>query len=70
MKRIIFGIVIVIIIGLIFLKLENASIPKNTTPNTSDSIISGEFDQNKNKSEEDWKKILTSEQYHILREAG
>lgn len=70
MKKIFFGIAIVIIIGLIFLKPESVSIPKNTTPNTSDLIISGEFDQNKNKSEEDWKKILTPEQYHILREAG
>jgi peptide-methionine (R)-S-oxide reductase len=70
MKIIIFGIAIVIIIVLIFLKLENTSIPKNTTPKTSESVISGAFDQNKFKPEADWKKMLTPEQYHILREAG
>lgn len=70
MKRIIFGIAIVIIIGLIFLKLENSSIPKNITPEAVGSVISGTFDRSKFKPEVEWKKILTPEQYHILREAG
>lgn len=35
-----------------------------------DQIISGAFDQYKQKSDAEWKKILNSEQYHILREAG
>jgi len=33
-------------------------------------IISGSFDKNKLRSEEDWKKILTSQEFNILREAG
>lgn len=36
----------------------------------SGEIIAGAFDKNKLKSDEEWKKILTSEQYYILREAG
>lgn len=68
--KIIIGIAIVMVVGLIFLKLENSSIPKNITPETVGSVISGSFDQNKFKSEVEWKKILNPEQYHILREAG
>ncbi len=33
-------------------------------------IVSGSFDKSKLKTDEEWKKILTSEQYHILREQG
>ena len=33
-------------------------------------IISGSFDKSKFKTDAEWRKILTSEQYHILREAG
>ncbi len=34
------------------------------------SVIIGSFDESKLKSNEEWKKILTSEQYYILREQG
>ncbi len=70
MKRIIYGIAIVVTAGFIFLKLENSSISKNRVPETVGSVISGAFNQDKFKSEAEWKKILTPEQYHILREAG
>ncbi len=33
-------------------------------------IISGSLDRTRQKTDEEWKKILTPEQYHILREAG
>ena len=33
-------------------------------------ILSGTFDQKKLKSDDEWKKILTNDQYNILREAG
>ena len=33
-------------------------------------IISGDFDSSKLKSDDEWKKILSAQQYHILREQG
>lgn len=33
-------------------------------------IISGSFDPDRDKSDEEWKKLLTPVQYHILREQG
>jgi peptide-methionine (R)-S-oxide reductase len=41
-----------------------------TVKQESGKIISGAFDQNKLKSDAEWKKILTPEQFHILREGG
>lgn len=37
---------------------------------SSAQIISGVFDKSKLKSDEQWRKILTPQQYHILRDAG
>ncbi len=34
------------------------------------TVMSGAFDNTMTKTDEEWKKILTPEQYHILREAG
>ncbi len=57
----------IVIIGVIF-------ISKNPTPSPtvekSTLIISGSFDKSKTKSEEEWKKILTQQQFNILREKG
>ncbi len=39
-------------------------------PLSDQKVTSGSFDQTKFKSEAEWKKILTNEQYHVLREAG
>lgn len=33
-------------------------------------IVSGSFDQTKFKTQDEWKKILTPQEYHILREEG
>lgn len=41
-----------------------------TSTEFNETIISGSFDPSKSKSEEEWKKVLTPKQYHILREAG
>ncbi len=70
MKKIILVIAIILVIGLVFLRLESSPIPENLAPAKSGSVVSGAFDQNKLKSDADWKKILTKEQYLILREAG
>ena len=37
---------------------------------TSPKIISGSFDKEKMKSEEEWKKILSPEEYNVLRKEG
>lgn len=51
--------------------ISNSPTIQNITNEKSDTrIISGEFDSSKFKSDEQWKKILTSEQFHILREQG
>ncbi len=45
--------------------IELANIQK-----TSSEILSGKFDESMLMSNEDWKHVLTAEQYYILREAG
>ncbi len=41
------------------------------TPLSNDNnIISGSFDEIKFKTDEEWKQLLTKEQYHIVRERG
>lgn len=45
-------------------------IAESNTDLKIDQIISGEFDQSKLKSNEEWKNILSNDQYHILREGG
>lgn len=37
---------------------------------SSSGIIAGSFDSSKQKTDAEWKTLLTAEQYHILREAG
>lgn len=67
---------IFIVIGLIiivsFLASKTIRPGNNETTSIKDgkTIISGTFDKGMAKSDEEWKKILTPEQYHILREAG
>lgn len=58
--------------GIILLNTQQRKTPTQLTNVSQESgeIISGAFDQSKLKSDAEWKKILTPEQYHILREAG
>lgn len=66
-----FSVILVFFVG-IFLLINNKIEPKdNSTVKISKAkIISGSFDKDKFKTDEEWKKILTPEQYDILREQG
>ncbi len=44
--------------------------PSPQLPQPKSDIISGSFDSVKLKSKEEWRQVLTKEQYHILQEAG
>ena len=62
-------IVLVLVISGIFV-FGNSKNPKSPSAATSEVLISGEFDQSKMKSEEEWKKILTPQQFEIVRKKG
>lgn len=49
----------------VFMRFE-----RKETPNSSAVLTVGSFDPSKQKTDAEWKKLLTAEQYHILREAG
>lgn len=55
--------------GILLLK-QHAKIEKQDVKEKETSVISGAFDEKKLKTDNEWKKILTPEQYYILREAG
>jgi len=42
----------------------------NVRPQVGGMILSGSFDESKFKSDDEWRKILTPQQYHIVREQG
>jgi peptide-methionine (R)-S-oxide reductase len=67
----------ILIIGLIIaaISLSQAKSSQKTIQTSSsmapmDHIISGSYDQSKLKTDEQWQKILTPDQFHILREQG
>ena len=68
-------VILVVFILFIILIAVNTIYNRPTSQNISNEkestrILSGDFDNTKFKSEEDWKKILNAEEYHILREQG
>jgi len=73
-KKIVFGVLLFLVgIGLVMSVQKNQTEQRSVVPTsvaTGVKIISGSFDKSKLKSDEEWKKILTPEQYHILREQG
>lgn len=63
-------LIIVAVIAAIFI-YDQMHPGKEIVENNNDSrIISGSFDTSKLKTNDDWRKILTPEQYNILRDAG
>lgn len=68
---VVIGIFIIsIAILLISNKYSSVSQPKAQQIATEGKIISGTFDESKFKTDDEWKKLLSSDQYHILREKG
>jgi peptide-methionine (R)-S-oxide reductase len=63
-----------LLLGIIILIVAFVMLPQNAqkeiTSEPKGAIVSGTFDTASFKTDEEWKKILTPEQYHILREAG
>lgn len=71
MKRNIIVFFIFILVAAFVGFLSTRTSQSNISPVQKDEeIISGAFDKSKLKTDAEWKKILTAEQYHILREAG
>lgn len=71
MKKLILIIIFIAIISIGFIYYSNRSdsLTTQTIPLTN-RIISGEFATTKFKPNAEWKKILSSVEFHILREAG
>lgn len=68
-KKLSLVIIIAIVLTGVFVFLnQNKNVGSQVIPESQ--IISGAFDKNKFRTEDDWKKMLTPDQYHILREAG
>lgn len=67
-RKLVVGIFLIVLgIGIVWGK-QNASVPQENQHEKK--IISGSFDKSKMKLDAEWKKILTKEQFHILREEG
>ena len=61
---------VVFLVAALIVLLGLAVSRRSMTKNQDNPIISGSLDKSKAKTEAEWKKILTPEQYHILREQG
>ena len=69
MKKIISAIFILIGLGAFFLSRPHAK-PQVQNPVETKKIISGSFDVKKLKSDEEWKKILSPQEFNVLRQEG
>ncbi len=64
-------ILVLLLLGGFLLFAQQPKGTRNSSLETaSGMIIAGSFNPDKQKTDEEWKQILSSEQYHILREAG
>jgi len=64
-------VIVVILVAVVILSFSKSpSQQSQTAAPVNGKTISGSFDKSKLKSDAQWKKILTSQQYNILRQAG
>lgn len=67
-NSVLIGIFLFVVVGIYFY-LKSTPLSQPTIPATG-KIISGSFDPSRQKTDAEWKKILTPEQYTILRQQG
>lgn len=65
----IFGVLTLLVVGFLLVKSKVIVTQAPLSIQTGE-IISGVFDESIQRSDEEWRKILTPEQYRILREGG
>jgi peptide-methionine (R)-S-oxide reductase len=67
------AVIILLILGVIVIFVgqnKKASPNQNLMVKPTGQIVSGKFDESRFKTDEEWQKILSPEEYHILHEAG
>jgi len=69
-RKILIAVIAIFVVGFIFFRQQKPPQVEMTSFENSRAMVSGEFDKSKLKTNAQWKKILTPEQYNILREAG
>lgn len=73
-KKLIFSAILIVVIAIVMIIITQRKTLLPNSINQSEAqnsqIVSGSFDKSKFKTEEQWKKILTPEQYNILRQSG
>ena len=72
-KLLLFASLFILLFGITILlntSTKNGSVRSVSEDESPGEIISGKFDENRFKSDDEWKKELSSEEYYILREGG
>ena len=69
-KKLFLIIIILCIVGFGLFFLTSHKFSQTISMQNTNNIISGSFDKSKLKPDNEWKKILTTEEFNIMREAG